>query len=99
VGDDRAGRLVAPDEGTHEDDEEDLLADDVGIAGAAASAEEAAVHVVPGTEEEAAVQVVPGTEEEAAVQVVPGTDEHPENRPHDPTRPTRPGSGEPPPKR
>ncbi|GHH73258.1 hypothetical protein GCM10018793_11670 [Streptomyces sulfonofaciens] len=47
VGDDRAGRLVAPDEGAHEDEEKDLLAEDVGISGAAASAEEAAVHVVP----------------------------------------------------
>lgn len=51
VGEDRAGRLVAPDEGAHPDEEKDLLADDVGIAGAAASAEEAAVHVVPGSEE------------------------------------------------
>ncbi|MFF8959765.1 DUF5709 domain-containing protein [Streptomyces sp. NPDC014894] len=47
VGDRRAGRLVAPDEGAHEDDEKDLLARDEGIAGAAASAEEAAMHVVP----------------------------------------------------
>jgi hypothetical protein len=47
VGDDRAGRLVAPDEGAHEDTEGDLVGDDVGIDGAAASAEEAAVHVVP----------------------------------------------------
>lgn len=46
VGTERAGRLVAPDEGAHEDTEKDLLADDVGIDGAAASAEEAAVHVV-----------------------------------------------------
>lgn len=42
----RAGRLVAPDEGAHTDTEKDLVADDVGIAGAGASAEEAAVHVV-----------------------------------------------------
>jgi Family of unknown function (DUF5709) len=46
VGDRRAGRLVAPDEGVDEDDESDLLARDVGIDGAAASAEEAAVHIV-----------------------------------------------------
>ena len=45
VGADRAGRLVAPDEGAHE--EKDLLADDVGIDGGAASAEEAAVHRIP----------------------------------------------------
>jgi hypothetical protein len=47
VGDARAGRLVAPDEGAHPDEEKDLVAGDVGIDGAAASAEEAAVHVVP----------------------------------------------------
>ena len=47
VGDQRAGRLVDPDQGTGEDTESDLVADDVGIDGAAASAEEAAVHVVP----------------------------------------------------
>ena len=47
VGDQRAGRLVDPDEGLGEDVESDLVGDDVGIDGAAASAEEAAVHVVP----------------------------------------------------
>lgn len=47
VGDDRAGRLVAPDEGVRDDTEKDLVAEDVGIDGAAASAEEAAMHVVP----------------------------------------------------
>ena len=46
VGDRRSGRLVAPDEGLGEDLEKDLVADDVGIDGAAASAEEAAMHVV-----------------------------------------------------
>jgi hypothetical protein len=46
VGGDRAGRLVAPDEGVHEDTERDLVAEDVGIDGAGAGAEEAAVHVV-----------------------------------------------------
>ena len=46
VGNARAGRLVAPDEGMHTDTESDLIAEDVGIDGAAASAEEAAVHVV-----------------------------------------------------
>jgi Family of unknown function (DUF5709) len=46
VGDRRAGRLVAPDEGVNVDDESDLLASDVGIDGSAASAEEAAVHVI-----------------------------------------------------
>ncbi|EFL42684.1 DUF5709 domain-containing protein [Streptomyces griseoflavus] len=46
VGAARSGRLVAPDEGAHEDEEEALVAMDVGIDGAAASAEEAAVHVV-----------------------------------------------------
>ncbi len=47
VGDQRAGRLVDPDGGLGEDTEKDLVADDVGIDGAAASAEEAAVHIVP----------------------------------------------------
>jgi hypothetical protein len=48
VGDRRAGRLVAPDDGVDEDEDEDsdLLASDVGIDGSAASAEEAAVHVI-----------------------------------------------------
>ncbi|MGN6161604.1 MAG: DUF5709 domain-containing protein [Marmoricola sp.] len=46
VGDERAGRLVAPDEGAHDDEEPDAVATDVGIDGAAASAEEAAMHVV-----------------------------------------------------
>jgi hypothetical protein len=50
VGDQRAGRLVDPDEGLGEDTEKDLVADDVGIDGAAASAEEAAVHIVPDEE-------------------------------------------------
>jgi Family of unknown function (DUF5709) len=44
--DPRAGRLVAEDEGAHPDDEEDLVATDVGIDGGGASAEEAAIHVV-----------------------------------------------------
>ena len=46
VGDARSGRLVDPG-GGGEDVEKDLVGDDVGIDGAAASAEEAAVHVVP----------------------------------------------------
>ncbi len=50
VGDVRAGRLVDLDEGLGEDTEKDLVADDVGIDGAAASAEEAAVHIVPDQE-------------------------------------------------
>lgn len=46
VGQARSGRLVAPDEGAHEDTEKDMVASDVGIDGGAASAEEAAMHVV-----------------------------------------------------
>ena len=46
VPDPRAGRLIAPDEGAHPDVEADLIAFDAGIDGGAASAEEAAVHVV-----------------------------------------------------
>ncbi len=46
VGDERSGRLVDPNEGIGEDQEKDLIGDDVGIDGAAASAEEAAIHVI-----------------------------------------------------
>jgi len=46
VGRTRAGRLVPPDQGFGEDQEADLVADDVGIDGGAASAEEAAVHII-----------------------------------------------------
>ncbi len=46
VGDRRAGRLVDPDEGVRADSEKDLVGEDVGIDGAGASAEEAAMHVV-----------------------------------------------------
>ncbi|HEY2297946.1 MAG TPA: DUF5709 domain-containing protein [Jatrophihabitans sp.] len=42
----RAGRLVAPDEGAGVRTETDEVAEDVGRAGYASSAEEAAVHVV-----------------------------------------------------
>jgi hypothetical protein len=41
----RSGRLVAPDDGAHEDDESNSVAFDVGIDGGAATAEEAAVHL------------------------------------------------------
>lgn len=47
VGDLRAGRLVEGDEGVREDTESELFAEDVGIDGAGASAEEAAVHIIP----------------------------------------------------
>lgn len=46
VGDRRAGRLVEYDEGAHTDVEKDAVAFDVGIDGGAASAEEAAMHIV-----------------------------------------------------
>ena len=46
VGNERAGRLVDEDQGLGPDEEKDLVGEDVGIDGAAASAEEAAVHVV-----------------------------------------------------
>lgn len=46
VGGRRAGRLVDPDAGTGEDVESSLVGDDVGIDGAGASAEEAAVHII-----------------------------------------------------
>jgi hypothetical protein len=50
VGHARAGRLVAPDQGFGEDVDADLVADDVGIDGGAASAEEAAVHIIDNEE-------------------------------------------------
>jgi hypothetical protein len=50
VGDRRAGRLVDLALGLGVYTEMDLVADDVGIDGAAASAEEAAVHIVPDPE-------------------------------------------------
>jgi len=46
VGGVRAGRLVDTDQGLGEDQEKDLVGDDVGIDDGAASAEEAAMHVV-----------------------------------------------------
>jgi hypothetical protein len=46
VGDLRAGRLVASGGGGSEDTDSELYAQDEGIDGAAASAEEAAVHIV-----------------------------------------------------
>jgi hypothetical protein len=46
VGERRTGRLMAPDEGSHEDVDSDLVAEDEGIDGAGASAEEAAVHTI-----------------------------------------------------
>ena len=52
VGTERAGRLVAEDEGLGPDEEKDMVAEDIGIDGAAASAEEAAVHVVPDPEDD-----------------------------------------------
>ena len=42
----RSGRLVAPDEGAHQDVDKDSIAQDVGISGGGASAEEAAMHIV-----------------------------------------------------
>jgi Family of unknown function (DUF5709) len=46
VGEERAGRLVDADDGGTSDTDDELYARDAGIDGAAASAEEAAVHVV-----------------------------------------------------
>ncbi len=46
VGGERTGRLMAPDEGAHADVDRDLVAEDEGIDGAGASAEEAAMHTI-----------------------------------------------------
>lgn len=51
VGTERAGRLVDLDEGLGPDEEKDLVGDDVGIDGAGAGAEEAAVHVIDDNED------------------------------------------------
>ena len=50
IGRRRAGRLVSTNDGLY-DDEAELLARDVGIDGGAASAEEAAVHVIDDDDE------------------------------------------------
>jgi hypothetical protein len=46
VGDQRTGRLLGEDRGTGDDTEKDMVAGDVGIDGAGASAEEAAIHTI-----------------------------------------------------
>jgi hypothetical protein len=46
AGAERAGRLVAPDEGAHASTDRTLFASDVGIDAGAAGAEEAAMHIV-----------------------------------------------------
>lgn len=46
IGHERTGRLMAPDEGAHEDTEQAMVAEDEGIDGAGASAEEAAMHTI-----------------------------------------------------
>lgn len=53
VGDTRTGRLVGSDEGYPHGfgQQDDMIAEDVGISGGAASAEEAAVHTIPEPEE------------------------------------------------
>lgn len=47
VGAERAGRLVDPNGGIGMDVDSELVGEDVGIDGAGASAEEAAVHIIP----------------------------------------------------
>ena len=47
VGEQRAGRLMDPNHGIGPDVEKDLVGEDVGIDAGAASAEEAAMHIVP----------------------------------------------------
>jgi hypothetical protein len=46
VGGERTGRLLAPDEGIGQDVDAEMFAEDEGIDGAGASAEEAAVHTI-----------------------------------------------------
>ena len=47
VGDERAGRLIDPNQGIGPDVDKDMIGEDVGIDAGAASAEEAAMHIVP----------------------------------------------------
>lgn len=47
VGDLPSGQLVAPDEGSGQDAEKDLVAEDVGFDEGGRSAEEAAMHEIP----------------------------------------------------
>ena len=47
VGDERAGRLMDPNTGIGPDTDKDLIGLDAGIDAGAASAEEAAVHIIP----------------------------------------------------
>jgi hypothetical protein len=70
--DPRAGRLVAPDEGIYEDEDQAPLAYDVGIDGAGASAEEAAVHLIESED---------GPETEPAYVLDQDEDPDPETRP------------------
>ena len=51
--DERSGRLVQPDQGLGEDRDKQELARDVGIDGAGASAEEAAMHITRGPDPDA----------------------------------------------
>jgi Family of unknown function (DUF5709) len=46
VGEQRTGRLTAPDEGSGEDVDQEMLGTDQGIDGSGASAEEAAMHTI-----------------------------------------------------
>ncbi|MFJ6797324.1 DUF5709 domain-containing protein [Streptomyces sp. NPDC091268] len=55
VGSDRAGRLTAPDEGARTDATKELIARDEGIDAGAASAEEAAMHVIEDDEPDSTV--------------------------------------------
>ncbi len=50
TGDERAGRLIDPNEGIGPDVDKDLIGYDAGIDAGAASAEEAAVHSIPNDE-------------------------------------------------
>lgn len=76
----RAGRLVAPDQGFGEDEEKDEVAQDIGIDGAGASAEEAAMHIASdeavgdfGTDDDA--DDLPGGLSEAAADAIRDEDD------------------------
>jgi hypothetical protein len=74
---DRVGRLVAPDEGAHEDAEPDEVALDLGAAGGGASAEELAMNAIPDDDaglagEALPAEVLPVGEAEPNGEVLPG---------------------------
>jgi len=89
-GEGRSGRLVAPDQGLGEDTDKDLVAQDVGIDGAAASAEEAAMHEIADEEAEEADDDVESIVHEIGDDVLDQEAAVDEIHPEQPEQPERP---------